>query len=67
MQNTLDEFITVESAVKILIDTYGQNAQSEASRRAHYAQLVEQGQNYQFWQEVLIKLGGIGRGPNKER
>ncbi len=63
MQKTLYEFITVEAAIKLLIKTYGQDAQSEASRRAHYARLVGQRDNYRFWEEVLQKLAGIARGP----
>ncbi len=62
MQKTLyeREFITVEAAVKILTRAYGQDAQSQASRRAHYARMAGQRDNYRFWEKVLQKLAGKG-------
>ena len=63
---TLHEFITVDAAVELLVRTYGQYAQSEASRRAHYAWIARRRSNYQFWEEVLQKLAGNQKRSNTQ-
>ena len=48
MTKTLDQITTVEQAVKVLINTYGNDAWSEASRRASYARIGGHKENWFF-------------------
>ena len=63
MTKTLDQITTVEQAVKVLINTYGNDAWSEASRRASYARIAGHKENCRFWEEVLRILEPVSQAP----
>ena len=63
MTKTLDQITTVEQAVKVLINTYGNDAWSEASRRASYARIAGNKENCRFWEEVLRILEPVSQAP----
>ncbi len=63
MTKTLYQITTAQQAVKLLIDTYGNHAWSEASRRASYARIAGHKDNCRFWEEVLKKLEPVSQGP----
>ncbi len=63
MTKTLYQITTAQQAVKLLIDTYGNDARSEASRRASYARIAGHKDNSRFWEEVLQKLEPVSQAP----
>jgi hypothetical protein len=63
MTKTVSQITTIEQAVKVLIDAYGNDAWSEASRRASYARIAGHKDNCRFWEEVLKKLEPVSQAP----